>query len=88
MKIDVVTAVCLVGATLSGLGAVYAKHESRRLFMELQTMRQIRDDLNLEWGRLQLEQGTLADVSVIHQAARERLGMRSPSAESIVYVNP
>ncbi len=88
MKLDAFAAVCLVVATLCGLGAVYAKHESRRLFMDLQSMRQARDDLNLEWGRLQLEQGTLADVSVIHEAARDRLGMRSPGAENTVFVDP
>jgi len=88
MKADAVVAMTLVAATVCGLGAVYAKHESRRLFMELQNMRQTRDNLNLEWSRLQLEQGTLADVSVIHQAARARLGMRAPDADSVVFVRP
>lgn len=88
MKLDSFVALALAVATVCGLGAVYAKHESRRLFMALQDMRETRDELNLEWSRLQLEQGTLADVSVIHQAARERLEMRAPSADSIVYVRP
>jgi cell division protein FtsL len=88
MKVDTFVAMTLAVATLSGLGAVYAKHESRRLFMALQDMRETRDELNLEWSRLQLEQGTLADVSVIHQAALGRLEMRAPTADSIVFVRP
>lgn len=88
MKVETFAVLALAVATLCGLGAVYAKHESRRLFMELQDMRETRDELNLEWSRLQLEQGTLADVSVIHQAARGRLDMRAPTADSIVFVRP
>ena len=88
MKVDAFAAMALAAATLCGLGAVYAKHESRRLFMELQEMRETRDELNLEWSRLQLEQGTLADVSVIHQAARDRLGMHAPAADNVVFVRP
>ena len=41
---------------MSALGVVYTKHESRKLFVELDRLKTERDQINVEWGRLQLEQ--------------------------------
>ena len=45
-----------------------------------------RDELNIEVGRLQLEQATWAESNRIDQVARERLGMKFPEAGDIVVV--
>lgn len=69
----------LVGAVMgSAVAAVYAKHYSRTLFVELSQLNSDRDALNIEWGRLQLEQSTWATHGRIDQIARERLGMVLP----------
>lgn len=72
---------------MSALGAVYGKHESRRLFIEYQALQSERNRHETEWGRLQLELGTLADSAVIDRQAR-RLGMLAPEPETVVYVRP
>ena len=70
----------LLGATLaSAIGVVYARQQSRLAFIELTKLGNERDDLNFEFGRLQLEQATWAENNRIEQIARARLGMVSPS---------
>ncbi len=77
----------LLGAILvTALGIVYTKHVSRKLFVELQTLASRRDDLDIEWEQLQLEQSTLATETVIDQAARERLDMVIPAPDAVIYV--
>lgn len=73
---------------LSALGAVYTKHRSRQLFVELETLKTRRDDLNIEWGQLMLEQATWATPTRVELIARQRLGMTAPPADKIVIVTP
>ncbi len=68
----------------SALGVVYSKHESRRLFTELQRMQTERDRMDDEWGRLQIEQSTLAEHTRIETLAREKIGMATPAPQSVV----
>jgi cell division protein FtsL len=72
----------------SALGVVHAKHESRKLFIELQALYAERDEMNVEWGRLQLEQGTWATHGRIERLAATRLEMRMPRPEDIILVRP
>ncbi len=72
----------------SSLGVVYAKHQSRKLFVELDTLKKERDEMNVEWGRLQLEQSTLATHSRIEMTAKQRLKMVTPEYEQILIVRP
>jgi len=76
----------LLGAVVaSAIGVVYSIQESRELFVQLTKLGNERDDLNVEFGRLQLEQATWAENNRIEQIARGRLGMISPSpAETVV----
>lgn len=70
----------------TALGVVWTRHESRVLFVELQALNGTRDKLNIEWGRLQLEQATWADASRIERLAREKLNMRSPAQDEVVVI--
>ncbi|MFZ5594676.1 MAG: cell division protein FtsL [Pseudomonadota bacterium] len=73
---------------LSALAVVYAKYESRKLFVELQTLQKIRDDMAIEWGQLQLEESTWATHVRIEGAARSKLGMTLPPPDAVVIVQP
>jgi len=72
----------------SSLGVVYAKHESRKLFVELDSLKKSRDEMNVQWGRLQLEQSTLATHGRIEKRAKKRLGMVTPEFKQIFIVRP
>lgn len=83
----VLVATVLAGAVLvSAVGVVYARHESRRLFIELQRLVEIRDDLNVDWGRLQIERSTWASPGRVEQIADEELEMRVPDPAAVVIV--
>lgn len=76
-----------IGLSLSGMGLVYSKHQGRKLFQELQTLQARRDDLEIEWAQLQLEQSTLATETVVDQSARLRLDMLIPDPATVIYIN-
>ncbi len=67
----------------SAIACVYAKHESRKLFTELQGLIDERDRMEVDWGRLQIEQGTWSTYARVEQVAREKMNMRLPAAEQI-----
>lgn len=81
-------AVLIVFVVATAIGVVYARHRHRQLFVELSRLEHARDELNIEFGRLQLEQATLAESNRIDLEARERVGMKSPEAGDIVVVRP
>ena len=79
-------AILVVANVLTAIGVVFARHEHRQLFIALSGLEKARDELNIEFGRLQLEQATWAESNRIDQVARERLGMKFPEAGDIVVV--
>ena len=76
----------LVAVIGSAIGVVYARQESRSLFVELTRLNAERDDLNFEYGRLELEQATAAEANRVEQIARGRLGMVSPQPANTVVI--
>jgi len=70
----------------SAAGVILAKHESRKQFAVLQSLEKTRDQMNVEWGRLQLEQGTWATHSRVERIARSKLQMVMPDAGSVVVI--
>jgi cell division protein FtsL len=79
------TAVAVVVCVLSALAIVFTKHESRKLFVELEGLTNERDELNIEWGQLQIEQSTWATHARIERVAFEEMSLiRPPSGE--IYV--
>ncbi|MGB3462677.1 cell division protein FtsL [Rhodanobacter lindaniclasticus] len=79
----VICALLLVAAVASALGVVWTRHESRVLFVQLTQLQNQRDDLNIEYGRLELEQATYAEPRRIDDEARQMLGMVDPRPQDI-----
>ncbi len=63
---------------ISAIANVYAKHESRKSFTELQVLTSERDRLEVEWGKLQIEQSTWSTYARVEQLARKQMHMRIP----------
>ena len=78
----------LAANVATAIAVVQARHEHRQLFVQLSKLERARDELDIEFGRLQLEQATWAESHRIHQIARTRLGMAFPRTEDIVVVQP
>jgi cell division protein FtsL len=81
-------AILTIAVLATAIGVVYMRHEHRRLFVELTRLENERDELNIEFSRLQLEQATWAEANRIDQVARERLGMKFPDTSDVVVVRP
>ncbi|MFK7885637.1 MAG: cell division protein FtsL [Gammaproteobacteria bacterium] len=69
-----------------GVGCVYAKHEARKRFVALGKLEQERDELEVEWNRLRLEQRTWSNHNRIDNIAREALEMSVPVASDIAVI--
>lgn len=73
----------LLGAVIaSAISVIWARHESRVLFVSLTALQNQRDAINVEYGRLELEQATFAEPRRIDQEARQQLGMVDPSPQN------
>jgi len=70
----------------SALTLVYTRQQNRQLFSALHQLRAERDALDIEWGRLLLEEGAWSQHQRVESTARQRLGMDLPPAERIVLV--
>ncbi|MEO6688163.1 MAG: cell division protein FtsL [Dokdonella sp.] len=78
--------VLLLATLVTAIGVVYARQQSRIGFVEFTRLGNERDDLNFEFGRLQLEQATWAENNRVEQIARGKLGMVSPSTSETIVV--
>ncbi len=73
----------LLAVVASALGVVWTRHESRVLFVSLTALQNQRDELNIEYGRLELEQATHAEPRRVDSEARQKLGMLEPRPQDI-----
>lgn len=84
-RADLFLLVTLVFAVVaSGVAVVHAKYQSRQLFVALQELRRERDSIDMEWGRLQLELGTVGNPALVERLARDQLGMHMPRPADVV----
>ena len=70
----------------SAIALVYTRHESRTLFVELEQLNTERDELNIEWGQLQIEQSTWATHARIEKVALEELSLVRPKSSEIYVI--
>ena len=72
----------------SAAGAIYCEHRSRELFIQLESLNAQRDNSQIEWGQLQLEQSAWSSHAFVERVASTRLHMAMPAPQSIVVVAP
>ncbi|HEX7370445.1 MAG TPA: cell division protein FtsL [Rhodanobacteraceae bacterium] len=75
--------VLLLAVVASGIAVVWARHQDRLAFVALSKLQNERDAMNVQFGRLEIEQATWASPSRIETIARGQLGMISPPAQSV-----
>ncbi|WP_415893571.1 cell division protein FtsL [Neptuniibacter sp. PT8_73] len=78
--------VLVVVLLVSCLGVVMSAFEYRQLFNQHQELIQQRDELQVEWGQLLLEQSAWAANNRVEQQATSVLGMKVPDVEQIEIV--
>ena len=80
--------VLVFAVLVSALSVVATQHTARAVFMEIERLKKQRDQLNEEWGRLQIEQGTWSLDERIERIVREDLDMLVPDNGSRVFLVP
>lgn len=75
-----------IAVLVSAMLVVHVRHQNRLAFVELKSVQDVRDRLNVEWGRLLLEQGTWAVHQNVDRKARLDLGMGMAPADRVVIV--
>ena len=89
MSLRSLLTVLLVLAVVGGaIGVVWSRHLHRQAYIELSALEHQRDELNIEFGRMQLEQATWSEANRIEQVAATRLGMQFPEDAGIVVLQP
>jgi cell division protein FtsL len=83
-----VSVAAIAGALLftTALGIVWTKHRARTLFIELQSLNSQRDQFNIEWSQLKLEQSAWATPGRVEQLARGDLRMTTPKPTDVKMV--
>jgi cell division protein FtsL len=77
-----------VAALGSAASAVYLKHRSREMFVELERLDTRRDNLDIEWGQLQLEQSAWSTHAFVERVASAKLHMAMPPPKEIEIIAP
>ena len=72
----------------SAVTVINAKHQNRKAFVDLQALHKQRDEMEIQWGKLQLEQGAWTTHGRVEQLARKDLDMITPPTKSVVVIQP
>lgn len=79
-QLDIVLMAVLM---LCALAVVNAQHRARTLFIEMEALKKEARELEVEWGKLQLEQGTLTSHARVETLAKNQLGLISPPLDKV-----
>ena len=77
-----------VAVLASAVGVVFVRNEARTLFTELERLSSERDQLNIEWGQLQLEQSAWSNHGFVERVANDKLLMTLPQPAEVRIVTP
>ena len=72
----------------SAAGVIYSRHQARDLFVRLENLNAERDALDIEWGRLQLEQSAWSSNAFVERVANTKLQMKLPQPRDVRIVQP
>ena len=72
----------------SAIAVARTRHEARTTFTELERLSAERDELNIEFNRLQLEQSTWSNHGFVERTASAQKRMYLPRPDEIKFVTP
>jgi cell division protein FtsL len=81
------TYIVLLAVLLSAFSVIYYSHVNRQTISELEVLLTKKDELNIEWRNLLLEQNSLAEHSAIESKAKKLLQMKRPDTSSEIIIN-
>ena len=72
----------------SAVQVIYERHQARDLFVRVEKLNAERDALDIEWGRLQLEQSYWSSHAFVERVANAKLQMNLPQTRDVRIVRP
>lgn len=81
LRWPVVSCVLLLLCVASAFGVVYASHNARELFRELEILRREENEIQIEWRQLLLERSTQSSHARVEAIAGSELEMEPVSGE-------
>jgi len=81
-----INALLLVLVVMCALSVVASQHKARKLFIELQKEKGFAQQMEVEWGQLQLEQSTWATPGRVGDIAEKKLRMHLPVSGYVQYI--
>jgi cell division protein FtsL len=72
----------------SAVQVIYSRHKARDMFVHLEKLNAERDSLEMEWGRLQLEQSFWSSHAFVERVANAKLQMNLPQTRDVRIVRP
>lgn len=76
----------LLMVVISAFSVIYFTHLNRQTTSSLEVLLTERDELDIEWRNLLLEQNSLAEHSTIESKARKLLQMKRPNINSEIII--
>ena len=76
----------LLVLVVCALGLVTSQHKARKLYIELQKQKEFAQQMDVEWGQLQLEQSTWATPARVEKIAAQQLQMQLPKSGQVRYI--
>ncbi len=77
----------LIMFLISALAIIELRHENRIAFSKLQSLQKERDTLEIEWGKLLLEEGAWSQHRRVASTARHRLDMGLANGDQVILVD-
>lgn len=77
----------LLMVIVCALSVVTSQDKARKLFAELQKEKDRAQQIEVEWGQLNLEQGALARPARMEEIAVDKLQMQLPKSQQIQFVH-
>ncbi len=76
----------LIVAIVCALGVVTSQHRARKLFVALQQEQARAQEMDVEWGQLQLELSTWATPGRVEKIAAQKLHMQLPTDAEVKHI--
>lgn len=78
----------VLAVMVTAIAIVLVSFESRLAFQDLQQQLEMKNDMEVKWGQLLIEQSTFGVDDRIERKASEELGMKVPDWTNVVVVKP
>ncbi len=87
MKTLLILGSLLLLLVVGSIQAIESSYESRNLMSQVQTLKNDRNEMLLNWSKLVLEESMLTDETIVYQFAEKKLNLVVPTSKKVVFTS-